>query len=256
MVNSNSRLGGKCALVTGATAGNGKGIAFKLAAEGANVAINYRESDDGARQIVQTLEDNLGIDALPVKADVSKAQDVDIMIDAVVAHFGRLDILVNNAGIVIEADLAETTESMWDKVIDTNLKGPFLCSKRAVPEILKQGKGKIINIASIDSFVAEPKILAYCASKAGVVGLTKALALELAPKKINVNAIAPGQIRSRMTEEMMKNPEVVKSWLAMTPYGRVGTPEDISAVAAFLASDESEFINGEVIVVDGGWLIQ
>ena len=178
------------------------------------------------------------------------------MVSEAVRELGKLDILVNDAGVFITKPLEETTDEIWDKTLGVNLKGYFLCARRCVPEFIKQGKGKIINIASIDAFVAELNASAYCASKAGVVGLTTALAFELAPKKINVNAIAPGQIDTPLIKEWTRNPEIVKSLISATPFRRLGKPEDIAAAAAFLASDESEFVNGAVIVVDGGWLTQ
>jgi NAD(P)-dependent dehydrogenase (short-subunit alcohol dehydrogenase family) len=250
------RLVGKCALVTGSSSGIGRGIALRFAKEGANVAINdLAVKEKQAQAVVEEIK-KLGVKAIAVKADVSKTSEVDEMVTQVVRQLGKLDILANNAGIFLEKPLEETTDEMWDRVLNTNLKGQFLCARRCVPEMLKQGKGKIINTASIDSIIAEPNASAYCASKAGVAGLTTALALELAPKKINVNAIAPGQIDTPLIAEWMKNPEIVRTIISKTPFGRIGKPEDIAAAAAFLASDESEFINGVILVVDGGWLVQ
>lgn len=250
------RLVGKCALVTGSSSGIGRGIALRFAKEGANVAINDLPVKEKQAQAVVDEIRTLGVEAIVVKADVTKTNEVDAMVTQVVRKFGKLDILSNNAGIFLEKPLEETTDEMWDRVLNTNLKGQFLCARRCVPEMLKQGKGKIINTASIDAIVAEPYASAYCASKAGVAGLTTALALELAPKKINVNAVAPGQIDTPLIAHWMKDPEVVKSIISRTPFGRMGKPEDIAAAEAFLASDESEFINGAIIVVDGGWLVQ
>lgn len=187
------RLAGKCALITGASSGIGKGIALRFAREGADVVVNCSRSDSEAREVVHQIEE-LGAKAAAVRADISQTDSVDVLVQKMIQAFGRLDILVNNAGVFIERTLEETSDEIWNKTIDTNLKGQFLCARRCVPEMLKQGKGRIINVASIDSFVAEPNAVAYCASKAGVVGLTTALALELGPKRITVNAIAPGQI--------------------------------------------------------------
>lgn len=249
------RLVGKSALVTGSSSGIGRGIAFRFAKEGANIAINHSKSEEKAKAVAEEIR-KLGANAIIVKADVSKTNEVDAMVSEVVRKLGKLDILVNNAGVFIEKTLEETSDEIWDTTIGVNLKGAFLCARRCVPEMLKQGRGKIINIASMDAIVAEPNTSAYCASKAGVVGLTTALALELAPKKVNVNAIAPGQIETPLIAGWMNNPDIVKSITSRTPFGRIGKPEDIAAAAAFLASDESEFVNGAVIVVDGGWILQ
>jgi len=249
------RLVNKVALVTGASSGIGKGIAIRFAREGASVAVNYSKSRERAEDVVGAIT-SFGGKAIAIKADVTKADEVDGMVTQVVKEFGKLNVLVNNAGIFIEKSIEDTSEDVWDKVMGINLKGPYLCSRRCVPELLKQNGGKIINLASIDSFVSEPNASAYCASKAGVVGLTTSLAFELAPKRINVNAIAPGQIETPMIAEWLKNPETVKSLISKTPYGRIGKPSDIAAAAAFLASDESEFVNGAVIAVDGGWMTQ
>jgi 3-oxoacyl-[acyl-carrier protein] reductase len=184
------------------------------------------------------------------------------MVSKVTDTFGRLDILVNNAGVYLEAGvfaedtgLHKTSEEVWDRTLSVNLKGTFLCSRRSVPEMLKQGRGKIINITSIDGIVAERNSYAYCASKAGIIGLTKAMALDLAPKKINVNAIAPGQIN---TPALVADPKLMKEslrrYLVETPGGRIGQPEEIASATAFLASDESDFMHGSIMVVDGGWL--
>jgi len=249
------RLINKTALVTGSSSGIGRGIALRFAREGASVAVNYGKSKERAQEVVKEIT-SLGRRAIMIQADVTKPDEVDAMVTQVVKEFGKLNILVNNAGIFIEKPFEETSDDVWDKIMNINLKGPFLCARRCVPEMLKQGGGKIINLASIDSFIAEPNASAYCASKAGVVGLTTSMAFELAPKRINVNAIAPGQIDTPMIGEWLKNPDTVKALISKTPYGRIGKPSDIAAAAAFLASDESEFVNGAVITVDGGWIIQ
>jgi NAD(P)-dependent dehydrogenase (short-subunit alcohol dehydrogenase family) len=245
----------KVALVTGSSSGIGRAIAVRLAREGATVAVNYSKSQERAQETVKEIN-SVGGKAIIIKADVTKATEVDIMVTQAVKELGKLNILVNNAGVFIEKPFEDTSEQVWDTIMNVNLKGPYLCSRRCVPELLKQGGGKIINLASIDSFIAEPNATAYCASKAGVVGFTTALAYELAPKRINVNAIAPGQIDTPMIGEWLKNPETVKALISKTPYGRIGKPTDIAAAAAFLASDESEFVNGVVLTVDGGWLLQ
>lgn len=249
------RLEGKTALVTGSSSGIGRGIAIRFAREGANVAVNYSKSKDSAEETMREI-DKSGAKSFLVRADVSQTDQVNKMVSDTVHEFGRLDILVNNAGIFVESSLEDTTDEIWDKVLGTNLKGAFLCARRCVPEMAKTGKGKIINTASMDGLISEPNIPAYAVSKAGVIGLTTSLALDLASKKINVNAIAPGQIQTPMIGEWLKNPELVKGLVSKTPLGRLGQPEDVAATAAFLAADESDFITGTVILVDGGWTIQ
>ena len=255
MQNIPRRLEGKTALVTGSSSGIGRGIAIRFANEGANVVVNYSKSKDLAEETLREI-DKTGAKSLGVRADVSQTEQVNNMVLQAVREFGRLDILANNAGIFVEKAIEDTTDEIWDTVLGTNLKGAFLCSRRCVPEMSKTGKGKIINTASMDGLIAEPNIPAYAVSKAGIIGLTTSLALDLASKKINVNAIAPGQIQTPMIGEWLKNPELVKGLVSKTPLGRLGQPEDVAATAAFLAADESDFITGTVILVDGGWTIQ
>jgi len=165
-----------------------------------------------------------------------------------------VDILVNNAGIYRAYNLHEMSEENWDTVLNVNLKSVFLGSKRVIPEMLKQGKGKIISIASIAGLVGFAQSGAYCASKGGIIALTKEMVLEYAPKKINVNCIAPGVIKTVMTKDMITDPATKQFLESSTPYPRLGEPEDIAMAAVYLASDESDFVNGEVLVVDGGWV--
>ena len=245
------RLEDKCAIVTGGSSGIGKGIALRLAREGANVVVNYSKSEDQAEAVVEEVK-RFGGNAAAIRADVSKAHDVNNLVSQTVERFGKLNILVNNAGITLEKSLMDTTEEMWDKVIDIDLKSVFLCAKRCVPEILKQGRGRIVNISSIDGLVADPYCHAYCAAKGGVIGLTRVLALELGPKGITVNAIAPGLIDTPMVSHFVNDPKAAEGWISRTPVGRLGKPEDIAAMVAFLASDESEYISGAIISVDGG----
>src|SRR3990172_12338567 len=174
------------------------------------------------------------------------------MVKAAVEKFGGLDILVNNAGVALMADLENTTDEIWQKTIDVDLKGVFLGTKAAVPEMEKRGKGKIINTASIAGLVGFAGITAYCAAKGGVVNMTKEMALDLAAKKINVNAIAPGVIKTNMTADILKDEKMAQGMLAQTPIGRFGEPEDIAYGALYLASDESDFVTGHTLVIDGG----
>ena len=248
------RLGGKVALVTGGGTGIGKAIALKFASEGAKVAITGRRLDK-LEEVVGQIKKRGG-EVIPVTGDVSKPRDVDQIVKTTVDAFGRLDILVNSAGVLFSADLAHHTEKVWDDTIDINLKGSFLCIQRAVPEMLKQGKGKIINIASIAGQIGFPNSTAYCASKGGIMGMTKGLAMELAPLKINVNDLAPGDIETPLNEHLLKDPEYLKGRVENTPYGRVGKVSDIAPAAVYLASDESDFVNGITLTIDGGLIIK
>lgn len=194
-----------------------------------------------------------------VQADVSKADDVDRLISRTIEKFGRLDILVNNAGIYRSHLAHETSEEEWDAVIDVNLKGAFLCSKRAIPDMLKNEndviRGRIINIASIAGIVAFEANPAYCASKGGLILLTKEMALDYAPH-ININAICPGVIETPMTSELLRDQDARKDIMSTTPAGRAGRPEEIAVAAVFLASSDADFITGASLVVDGGWTIK
>jgi len=249
-------LSGKFALVTGSSRGIGRGIALALAGQGANVAINYTSSTDKAQSVVTEIID-MGRDSFLVQADVSKRDQVVNMFNQIRQKWGRLDILVNNAGVIDYATFEDLTEEKWDRVLDVNLKGQFLCAKEAV-KIMEEGKwGRIINIASISSGgvgIGFKNISHYTASKAGVVGLTENMALELASKGINVNAVAPGAIESDMSAGLRDNKRLLKTTLTQIPKGRIGKPEDIGAAVAFLASEEAEYITGVTLYVDGGWL--
>ena len=247
-------LKGKKALVTGASRGIGKGIALALATQGADVAINYHSSQEEAEKVVSEIK-RVGQDSFSLQADVSNSPQVAKMFAEVKNKWGRLDILVNNAGILKFANFEEISEEDWDKILDVNLKGQFLCAKEAV-KLMSQG-GRIINIASVASGgvgIGFNQIAHYTASKGGVVALTENMALELAKKGINVNAIAPGVIETDMTAGMLSDEKAKTDLLARIPKGRMGKPQDIGAAVAFLASSEADYITGTVLYVDGGWL--
>lgn len=249
-------LDGKVALVTGGARGIGRGIVLSLAKQGADVAINFVSHPERAQEVANQVT-QMSRRSFVAQADVSKKSEVSQMVQAVTTNLGRVDILVNNAGIVVSKPFLEMTEEEWDQILDVNLKGQFLVSQAVAKEMVKNGGGKIINIASIASGgigVGFSDIAHYCASKGGVIGLTEALAVELASKKINVNAIAPGLIETDMTRDIMNNPQAAQGMMMRIPWKRAGKPEDIGAAAAFLASQEADYLTGITIYVDGGWL--
>jgi len=249
-------LTGKKALVTGASRGIGQGIALALAQQGADVAVNYRSSGEQAEAVVAEVK-KIGRDSFSVQADVSKKEEVEKMVKEVVNRFGKVDILVNNAGIAIFKSFDELAEEDWDQTLAVNLKSQFLCAKAVVPIMEKQEWGRIINIASIASGgvgVGFLNLAHYCASKGGVVAFTEELALELSPRGITVNAIGPGVIDTEMTTSLKNDPQTLNGLLARIARRRLGKPADIGAAAAFLASEEADYITGAVLYVDGGWL--
>jgi 3-oxoacyl-[acyl-carrier protein] reductase len=243
-------LEGRVAIVTGSSRGIGRAIAERLAAEGARIVVTYVSNEREATAVVDAIGRG-GSEAIAVAVDVSRRDEVDELVRTALDRFGRIDILVNNAGVHVAKGVLETTEDDWDRTIDVNLKGAYLCSKAVAPVMLEQGTGTIINISS-NSGLYHPSAMRfteYVASKAGMNGLTKALALALGPA-VRVNAICPGWIRTDMLEEI--DPEVHARILAETALARWGTPEDVAAAAAFLASDDASFITGELMLVAGG----
>ena len=245
-------LESKVAIVTGARRGIGEAIALKLAENGAKVVIT--DIDQGDCELVVEKIKKAGGEGLALKLDVTDEDNIKEVIKTVKEKFERIDILINNAGIFIQEELDKMDTSKIEKILDVNLKGVILCSKYVIPEMKNQKYGKIISTASIAGFVGFELSSIYCATKGGIINLTRELALDLGKYKINVNAIAPGVIKTVMTEPLLADEKTKAGLLAKIPYGRIGKPEDIANVAAFLASDESEYITGQTIVVDGGWL--
>ena len=239
----------KVALVTGAGRGIGRAIALALAEAGATVVVNYNGSKARAEEVVHAIEEKGG-KASAYQCSVGDFEACGEMIKAVIKEYGRLDILVNNAGITRDGLIMKMKEEDFDQVIDTNLKGTFNTIRHAARQMVKQRSGKIINISSVSGILGNAGQANYAASKAGVIGLTKTMARELAARNITVNAIAPGFVETEMTDVL--NDEVKKSACTQIPLGRFGKTEDIAAMAAFLASEKADYITGQVISVDGG----
>jgi 3-oxoacyl-[acyl-carrier protein] reductase len=242
-------LEGKAALVTGASRGIGREIALELARNGANVAVNFSGSEAKANEVVDEIK-KLGKDAFAIKCDVSNSEEVATMVKETIDRFGKLDILVNNAGITRDNLLMRMKEDEWDDVININLKGVFLCTKAVSRQMMKQRNGRIINIASIVGAMGNAGQANYVAAKAGIIGLTKTTAKELASRNITVNAIAPGFITTDMTDQL---PEDVKAeMMKQIPLARLGEPKDIAKMTAFLASDDSSYVTGQTLHINGG----
>ncbi|MDZ5474374.1 3-oxoacyl-[acyl-carrier-protein] reductase [Bacillus sp. 31A1R] len=246
------KLQGKTALVTGASRGIGREIALELARQGANVAVNYAGSEASANEVVDQIK-ALGQDAFAVQCNVSDAESVGEMVKQTIEKFGSLDILVNNAGITRDNLLMRMKEDEWDDVINTNLKGVFLCTKAVTRQMMKQRSGRIINISSIVGVSGNPGQANYVAAKSGVIGLTKTTAKELSSRGITVNAIAPGFITTDMTDKLSE--EVKSEMLKQIPLARFGEPSDIANVVVFLASDDSKYMTGQTLHVDGGMVM-
>lgn len=254
----NQKLSGKVALVTGSSSGIGSAIAIELGREGAKVVINYRSDEKGATDTLNQVKE-AGSEGFIVQADVSKEEDVSRMFDAAFSQYGTVDILVNNAGIQQDDELVEMSLQEWQKVIDVNLTGYFLCSRQAIKEFLKRAPetankaiGKIICISSVHDIIPWAGHVNYAAAKGGVLMFMKSLALEVASKKIRVNAISPGAIKTDINEEVWSDPQKAQELLKLIPYKRIGDPEDVAKTAVWLASDDSDYVTGTTIYVDGG----
>jgi NAD(P)-dependent dehydrogenase (short-subunit alcohol dehydrogenase family) len=239
----------KTAVVTGAGVGIGKGIALAMAKEGYNIVVADLNLENG-QQVADEIT-KLGGKSLAIKCDVSNAAEVAELFNQIVKEFGKVDVLVNNAGIYPYASFDQMQEADWDKVITVNLKSVFLCCKEA-SKIMPEG-GRIISISSVASLVGFPNLVHYCASKGAINGMTRALALEMAPKKITVNVVAPGAIE---TPGAKMDEAIKKQTVGIIPLARMGQPADIANAVVFLASEKSDYITGQVIVVDGGWTLR
>ena len=247
------RLKDKVSLVTGASRGIGKSIALALAREGSAVALNCSVSVEAGEEVATEIR-GLGQSAMVIRADVSSKTEVDAMVKRVVDEFGKIDILVNNAGMSVVEASEELEERRWRRGIDVMLTGVFFCSQAAGKEMIKQRSGKIINIASVNGIVAFPERVCYSCAKAGVIQLTKVLGCEWARYNINVNAVAPGYVQTHLVEDLVEKGALdVEELATRTPLGRLAEPEEVADVVIFLASEESKYMEGQTIVIDGGW---
>lgn len=252
------KLKGQNAIVTGGNSGIGRAIAIELGKQGVNVLINYHSDKDGADEVVDIIK-QLGSDAFACRADVSNEDDVLAMFAGMREKFGHIDILINNAGLQKDAPLHEMSLKDWQTVIGVNLTGQFLCAREAVKQFLERGIcdksracGKIVCISSVHDIIPWAGHVNYATSKGGILMMMKTMAQELAPRKIRVNAISPGAIKTPINEEVWSDPQQAKELLNIIPYKRIGEPEDIGKVAAWLVSDEADYITGTTIYVDGG----
>jgi glucose 1-dehydrogenase len=255
-------LSGQKALVTGASSGIGRAIAIALAEAGADVGVNFPESADAAQEVVAQIS-NLGREAIPLRADVSHEEEVVEMFDRVIGTFGTIDILVNNAGIQKDAPIHEMTLAQWDSVIATNLTGQFLCAREAIREFKRRGivkersssAGKIVCVSSVHEVIPWAGHVNYAASKGGVMLLMKSIAQEVASLKIRVNNICPGAIRTPLNRPAWDGPAAYDSLMKLVPYNRIGEPNEVGWLAAFLVSDLADYITGASIYIDGGMML-
>ncbi|WP_130860021.1 3-oxoacyl-[acyl-carrier-protein] reductase [Gracilibacillus phocaeensis] len=245
-------LNGQVALITGASRGIGREIALTFAKNGAKVIVNYSGSEEKAQQVVDEIK-QFGGEAIKIKANVSKEEEVKSMVKETTKTFGRLDILVNNAGITRDNLLMRMSEADFDDVIDINLKGVFLCTKAVTRQMMKQKSGRIINISSVVGISGNPGQANYVSAKAGVIGLTKTTAKELAARNILVNAVAPGFIATEMTDQLTE--EQKEQIFGLIPLNKLGEAKDVANVAMFLASEQANYVTGQTIQVDGGMVM-
>ncbi len=242
-------LADRVAVVTGGSRGIGRAIALELSKRGASIVVNYNSNSKAADEVVAEIEKSGG-KALAIQADVAKVDDANAIIKAAIDTFGKIDILVNNAGITRDMLIMMMSEESWDAVMDTNLKGTFNCSKAAIRSMMRARSGRIINISSVSGQIGNAGQPHYSASKAGQIGFTKALAREVAPRNVTVNAVAAGYVETEIWDSVPE--EARESFIKMIPLGRKGNPEEIAYAVAFLASDEASYITGQTLAVDGG----
>ena len=248
------KLANKVAIVTGGSGGIGQELCTRLAKEGAKIVVNYRSSKEEAEEVKEKVE-QIGSSALIVQADLGKVDQINHLVQEAINHFGKVDILVNNAGLEIHADFWNVTEEDYDLVLDVNLKAVFFATQAVVKHFRETSNpGRIINISSVHEELPFPHFTSYCASKGGVKMITRNLAVELGSMGITVNNVAPGAIATPINQDLLNNPEQLKKVTKNIPLGRLGEPEDVSGIVAFLASDEAKYITGSTFYVDGGLL--
>lgn len=245
------RLEGRRALVTGANSGIGRGIALRLAREGASVVVNFRSKPEDAEAVVREINE-IGSRGLAVQADITDEAKVDGMFRRAVEEFGGLDILVNNAGMETEHPFLEMPLDAWRRVLDVNLTGAFMCAQRAARLMVEQGAGAIVNISSVHNVIPWGGFAHYCASKAGLDMMTKTAALELAERNVRVNTVAPGAIATPINQNVWGDPEGLKDLLRKIPTRRIGQVDEVASAVAYLCSDEASYVTGAVLYVDGG----
>lgn len=256
------KIKGQAALVTGANSGIGEAVAIALGEQGANVVVNYVTHPELAQQVVDKIK-STGGNAIAIKADVSNEEEVQAMFQQMFAEYGTIDILVNNAGLQKDSPIENMSLADWQLVINVNLTGQFLCAREAIREFLRRGvvaerscaAGKIICMSSVHQVIPWAGHVNYAASKGGIELMMKSMAQELAPKKIRINSIGPGAIQTPINQSAWGDPDSLKKLLTLIPYGRIGQPEDIGKVAVWLASDESDYLTGTTLFVDGGMLL-
>jgi len=246
-------LNGKVSIVTGGGRGLGYGIALALAGAGSDLVIASRSRNELERASQEIMEETKR-KVLPLPLDLAREGEIERLVETVLKEFGGIDVLVNNAGTTVRKPFLEVTEKEFDDVVHLNLRAVFFLTQAVVKKMIKQKKGKIINIASLGSQIGLRNISAYTATKGGITSLTKTLALELAPYNINVNAIAPGYYRTQLTDALFRDEEGYRWVLSRIPLGRPGVPEDLAGAAIFLASPASDYVTGQILFVDGGWI--
>lgn len=246
------KLEGKVALITGSSRGVGRAVALSFAKEGAKVVVNYTSNETAANEVAQAIT-QMGSQAIVVRADVSKREEADGLVQAAVKEFGRLDILVNNAGFTRPAMMLKMTEEQWDEVVDIHLKGAFLCSQAAGRQMKEQNSGKIINVTSVAGLVGTVGGINYSAAKGGTVSMTKSIARELARYNVCANVISIGILSMGMSEKITTDEKLKEVYMNRILLKRFGTPGDVSPAFVFLASDESNYITGQILCVDGGY---